>query len=217
MVAALILFFLTVILYAASTTSLAIVTAFGALALVLASQSERRKEKSSSGSGGWVTSKREIEELQKKIAADASTKKNESIYASKDEKTVSTTENIESIPVETKSIGKHEQTTLSKNDDYIQYIMLNNPTVTSDDTVSFVSVLDIYDNTKNKIKTLAAFDSFITKLSETDPMHAMMVNGYFCGLLGKNMSLTKEEIDSLAQKNTPMIIAKLNSQMNKEG
>ena len=95
---------------------------------------------------------------------------------------------------------------------YIQYVMSNNPTVTRDDVIAFVSVLNIYDNTGDKAKTFKAFDSFIEQLAFANPMHAMMVNGFFCGLLGRNMSLSSEEINSLAQKYTPMIVAGLNSQ-----
>ena len=100
----------------------------------------------------------------------------------------------------------------TKDEGYIKYIMSNNPTVTRDDVVSFLSVVDVYDNTGSKEKALEAFDAFINQLASSNPMHAMMVNGFFCGLLGPNMSLSSEEIEALAKKNTPLIISKLNSQ-----
>ena len=98
----------------------------------------------------------------------------------------------------------------SPDEEYIKYIMSNNPNVTRDEVVAFLAVVDIYDNTGNKAKTMEAFDSFINQLATSNPMRAMMVNGFFCGLLGSNMSLSKAEVDTLAQKNTPLIISKLN-------
>ena len=103
-------------------------------------------------------------------------------------------------------------TTKNKDEGYIKYIMSNNPTVTRDDVVSFLSVVDIYDNTGSKEKTLEAFDVFISQLASSNPMHAMMVNGFFCGLLGVNISMSKEEVDALAKKNSPLILSKLNQQ-----
>lgn len=119
-------------------------------------------------------------------------------------------------PSENKNV--HSQQTRKTNinnqqsdESYIQYIMSNNPMATRGDVVSFLKILDNYDNTGSKELALAEFDGFIYQLASENPFHAMQVNGFFCGLLGKNISLSDNEIDELAKKNTPMILSKLNS------
>ena len=117
-----------------------------------------------------------------------------------------------SSPIQGTVASTQQPISSSAGEDYITYILQNYPQAKREDVVAFLRVLDVFDNTNSKRKTLEAFDAFINRLADTNPMHAMMVNGFFCGLLGKNMSLSDNEINSLAQKYTPMIITKLNSQ-----
>ena len=91
--------------------------------------------------------------------------------------------------------------------------MSGNPLVTHNDAAQFSTILDIFDETANKELTIKAFDIFINQLASSNPLHAVQVNGFFCGLLGKNIGLNTEQINALSQKYSPMIISKLNSQV----
>lgn len=108
--------------------------------------------------------------------------------------------------------GPSQNVQTSVNEEYIKYIMANNPTVTRNDAIAFSEVLDVFDKTRSKQKAFDAYDTFITQLASSNPMHAIMLNGFFCGLLGNNISLSDNEVSSLASKYTPMLISKLNSQ-----
>ena len=73
LVAAVILMIFTFILGSTTKSFISIVLGFGCLICLLLSQNERRKE-NQDGSGYSTTSSREIEDLQKKIAADMAQK-----------------------------------------------------------------------------------------------------------------------------------------------
>lgn len=93
----------------------------------------------------------------------------------------------------------------TKDEEYIKYIMSNNPRVKRDDVVSFLSVVDVYERTGDKQKTLEVFDAFIMPIATSDLMYATMVSGFFCGLLGKNISLSDSEINLLSEKYNEII------------
>ncbi len=85
-------------------------------------------------------------------------------------------------------------------EEYIKYIMSKNSSVKRDEVVAFLSVLNIYNKTGDKKIALDAFDAFIRPIATGDLLHATMVCGLFCGLLGPNMSLSNEEVTSLSEK-----------------
>ena len=69
----------------------------------------------------------------------------------------------------------------------------------------------ILNSTNNRDRTLEAFGSFMDQLISDNPSQALMVNGFFCGLLAKNMSLSDEEVSSLVRKYSYQINSKLSN------
>ena len=93
----------------------------------------------------------------------------------------------------------------AKDEEYMKYIMSNCPRVKREDVVSFLSVVDVYERTGDKQKTLEAFDAFIMPIVKSDLMYASMVSGFFCGLLGNNISLSDSEVNLLSEKYSGII------------
>ncbi len=111
------------------------------------------------------------------------------------------TENIKSsFASDNKQMNNAGDSETSVDEEYIKYIMANNHAVTRDEVVRFLSVVDLYDRTSNKQKALEAFDTFIKPIASGDLMHATMVCGFFCGLLGSNISLSNDEVNMLSNK-----------------
>lgn len=99
----------------------------------------------------------------------------------------------------------------ASNEEYADYIMSNNPLVKREEALAFQYILDEYDTTHNKEDALIDFDLFMNELTYSNPLHALQVCGFFCGLLGKNIGLSDSEIQMLPERYKMEIIQKLNS------
>ena len=172
MIIAVVLFFITLALSRSGSIA-TIIIGFGAMIMILLSQNARSNEKK--------------ENKPNNI-------KNKPI--------IQVNPNNSSTVNKTTSLQSNTNISVSstaRDEEYIKYIMSNNSAVTRNEVVSFLSVVDIYDMSGDTMKTVELFDDFMMHIiNSNDLLHSSMVSGFFCGLLGKNISLSDEMVNNLS-------------------
>ena len=99
-----------------------------------------------------------------------------------------------------------DTSSLTFEEQFTRMVVKEDPSVTKDEATTFYSILNTYSKPEDKERILEEFDCFIRDIASSKPLHAIQINGFFCGILGSALSLPDSEVKALAKRNSSMIL-----------